>query len=53
MEFTNEAEIEKRISEMEQKDYEFVKRMNAKDYLLVLVVCILCFAAIIGGAFIS
>lgn len=46
-----DKEIEKRISEMESKDYEFAKRFSARDYFVVVIVCIVCLAAIIGGAF--
>lgn len=51
MNLDRDEEIEKRISEMESPDYQFVKRMEARDYLLLIIVCVICFAAIIGGAY--
>lgn len=47
----NDQEIEKRIFEMEQSDYKFPKPMNAMDYIWVIVICIVCFIGIIGGAY--
>jgi hypothetical protein len=42
--------LERRILEMESESYEFPKRFSGKDYILVLAVAIVCFAALLWGA---
>lgn len=44
-------EIEKRIDEMESKDYEFPKRFSKKDYMIVAILVIFCLIMIIWGAY--
>ena len=46
------AEIEKRISEMEKPDYEFPQRFSKGDYIFTGVVVGICLIAVIAGAFI-
>lgn len=46
-------QIEDRISQMENKEYEFPKRFSAKDYVITLMVVVICFAFIIYGAFLN
>ena len=46
------AEIEKRISEMEKPDYEFPQRFSKGDYVFTAVVVGICLIAVIAGAFI-
>lgn len=48
-----QKEIENRISQMEDKDYEFPRRFSRKDYIFTAVVAVICLAAIIGGAYIA
>ena len=45
-------EIEKKISEMENESYEFPKRFSKKDYIVTVIVILICLAGVIGGAFI-
>ncbi len=47
------AEIEKRISEMERSDYKFPKRFGKSDYVFLAAVCAVCLAAVIAGGFLS
>ncbi|MBQ8827501.1 MAG: hypothetical protein IJ007_10450 [Oscillospiraceae bacterium] len=44
------AEIEKRIEEMESDDYEFPQRFNRTDWFVLAVVCAVSLAVIIMGA---
>ena len=44
------AEIEKRIEEMESADYEFPQRFNRTDWFVLAVVCAVSLAVIIMGA---
>ena len=46
-------EVEKRISEMENETYEFPKRFSKKDYIVTVIVILVCLAGVIGGAFIG
>ncbi|MGN0587442.1 MAG: hypothetical protein ACI4JF_09160 [Oscillospiraceae bacterium] len=46
------AEIEKRISEMEQSDYVFPKRFGKRDYIILAAVAAVCLVMIIVGAYI-
>ena len=45
-------ELVKRIDEIESTDYEFPKRLNKFDYLLILFVVVFCLIGIIWGAFV-
>ena len=45
-------EVEKKISEMEDKSYEFPKRFSKKDYIVTAIAILVCLAGVIGGAFI-
>lgn len=45
-------EIEKRISEMEQKDYVFPKRFGKRDYIILAAAAAVCLVMIIVGAYI-
>lgn len=47
-----DAEIEKRIAEMEGADYEFPERFGKKDYIIWAVVVVVCLVAVIAGAYI-
>ena len=44
-------ELEKRINEIENPNYEFPKQLNKFDYLMILIVVLLCFVGIVLGAF--
>lgn len=44
-------ELEKRINEIEAPNYEFPKQLNKLDYLIILVVILICFVGIVLGAF--
>lgn len=46
-------EIEQRISQMESDDYQFPQRFSKKDYIVVILVIIICLASIIAGAFLT
>lgn len=46
------AKIEDRISKMENKEYVFAKRFSKIDYLIVLIVVILCLVFLVVGAYI-
>jgi len=48
-----EEEILKRIEEMEQEDYEYPKRFNKRDYIIVGVVALVSLCIIILGGFIA
>ncbi len=48
-----QSEIESRIAQMENENYEFPRRFSRKDYVFTAIVAAICLAAIIGGAFIS
>lgn len=45
-------EVEKRISEMENENYEFPKRFSKKDYIVTGIVILVCLVGVIAGAFI-
>ena len=47
------AEIEKRIEEMEKPGYEFPRRFSKVDYIATVTVAFVCLALIIAGAFIG
>lgn len=47
------TEIEKRIDEMEQPDYEFPRRFSKTDYIVTVTVAFICLALIIAGAFVG
>ncbi len=47
------AEIEKRIEEMEQPGYEFPRRFSKADYIVTFTVAFICLALIIAGAFVG
>lgn len=47
-----DAEIEKRIAEMESEDYEFPERFGKKDYIILAVVVVVCLVTVIAGAYI-
>lgn len=44
-------EIEQRIVQMESNDYLFPKRFSKKDYMVVVLVVVVCLVLIILGAF--
>lgn len=44
-----DAEIERRICEMEKNDYEFPKRFAKKDYIILALVAAICLAMLIIG----
>lgn len=44
-------EIEHRIVQMESNDYLFPKRFSKKDYMVVVLVVVVCLVLIILGAF--
>ena len=46
-----EQMIEKRIAMMEQADYTFPQKMAKKDYVIVALVCLICFVMLIVGAY--
>lgn len=48
-----DKEIERRIVEMESKDYKFAQRFSKKDYIITAVVVVACLIAVIAGAFIK
>ena len=48
-----QKEIENRISQMENEDYEFPRRFSRNDYIITAVIVFICLAAVIGGAFIA
>lgn len=48
-----QTEIEKRIIEMENDDYEFPRRFSKKDYIITGIVALICLSLIIAGAFIA
>ena len=48
-----DKEIERRIVEMECKDYKFAQRFSKKDYIITAVVVVACLIAVIAGAFIK
>lgn len=45
------AEIEKRIEEMEKQDYQFPERFSRKDYIITTVVAVLCLLGIVFAGF--
>ena len=44
-------EIEQRIVQMESNDYLFPKRFSKKDYMVVVLVVVVCLVLIILGDF--
>ena len=46
-----DAEIEKRIAEMEEPNYVFPKRFGRRDYIAVGATVLFCLAAVIIGAY--
>ena len=44
-------EIEQRIVQMESNDYLFPKRFSKKDYMVVVLVVVVCLVLILLGAF--
>ncbi len=44
-------EIEKRIAEMEQADYQFPQRFSKRDYIITGIVILICLISVIAGAF--
>lgn len=46
-----EQMIEQRIEIMEQADYAFPQKMAKKDYVIVALVCLICFVMLILGAY--
>ena len=46
-------EIEQRIVQMESNDYLFPKRFSKKDYMVVVLVVVVCLVLIILGAFLQ
>lgn len=46
------AEIERRIAEMENPEHEFPQRFSKGDYIATAAVVLICLAAVIAGAFI-
>lgn len=48
-----QQEIENRIAQMEDTDYEFPRRFSRLDYAITVIVAVICLAAIIGGAFLA
>ncbi len=45
------AEIERRIEEMEKQDYQFPERFSRKDYIITTVVAVLCLLGIVFAGF--
>lgn len=45
-------EIEKRLSIMESEEYEFPERFGRNNYIVLVVVIVICLAAVIAGAWI-
>lgn len=45
------AEIERRIEEMEKPNYQFPKRFSRKDYIITTVVAMLCLLGIVYVGF--
>lgn len=43
-------EIEQRIVQMESEDYQFPQRFSKKDYIVVILVVMICLALILFGA---
>ncbi len=50
-EFHMNEMIEERLSMMEGKGYEFGKRFCKRDYIITMIIILLCLAAIIAGAY--
>ncbi|MCD7741458.1 MAG: hypothetical protein LUI06_04575 [Ruminococcus sp.] len=48
-----DEEIENRIKTMEQQDYKFAQKFAKNDYILLIIVVIVCLVGVIGGAFIK
>lgn len=48
-----QQEIENRIAQMEDTDYEFPRCFSRLDYAITVIVAVICLAAIIGGAFLA
>ena len=46
------SEIEKRLTAMERDDYEFPERLNRRDYIIIGIVCAVCFVLVIIGNYI-
>jgi hypothetical protein len=44
-------EIEARLQAMESPDYTFPPRFGRRDYFTALLVALICFLALLGGAF--
>ena len=47
-----EEEIERKIELMESENYEFPKRFSSKDYIVTVVIVMVCLGVVIAGAFI-
>ena len=45
------AEIERRIEEMEKTNYQFPERFSRKDYIITTVVAVLCLLGIVFVGF--
>lgn len=45
------AEIERRIEEMEKPNYQFPERFSRKDYIITTVVAMLCLLGIVYVGF--
>ncbi len=43
------AEIERKVAAMERDDYVFPKRLNRRDYIIIVSVCLVCLAFLILG----
>ena len=46
-----DKEIEKKIIEMEKKDYQFPDKFSRKDYILTAATAIICLLTLIAGAY--
>jgi hypothetical protein len=48
-----EAELKRRIAQMERGDANGIRRMTARDFWIVTLLAVLCLAGIIAGAFLT
>lgn len=49
--FEMDTEIEKRLLEMERRDYIFSKRFGKRDYVVVGCIVVMCIAILVLGAY--
>ncbi len=45
-------EIESRIVEMENEEYDFPQKFSFKDYITMTIICAVCLGLIIMGAWV-